>query len=436
MGNYRNKLRKAGCMEVAVNAGKRSKSSPDNEPSHLNIKRARHAEVNYLPDLPQGHDASTLEQQRVEITEEVQKAEKIVVDKKMQMTFALRRNEIITSPSPVKEILGRWPALRLESQVCAEFQRITNQNLTNTFYAELDRHSFRLMTLYRQRAAKTGKTADALAEFLRVHDLQANKNQSPVKLKLFKRGVSKDADEYDIQCGSNTDISVVQKVSFPSKVPPLKFKTICEVKEMALKQKELRLDDSCFQRYFRLSRCRFDDLLSHVGGRISLQDTNYRCCIPPAERLSICLRYLSIGDSFWTIASSFCVGVSTVCKIVPDMVTAIWDCLVEESMAVPSTDEWRSIAEGFEERWNFPLCCGALDGKHVLIKAPPNTGSQFHNCKGTFSLVLLAVVDARYCFRVIDVGGYGRTSDGGNSAFGQALCGGTLHLSPDHPLRS
>ncbi len=22
-------------------------------------------------------------------------------------------------------------------------------------------------------------------------------------------------------------------------------------------------------------------------------------------------------------------------------------------MAVPSTDEWRSIAEGFEQRWNF-----------------------------------------------------------------------------------
>ncbi|KAI7790665.1 hypothetical protein IRJ41_017989 [Triplophysa rosa] len=174
MGNYRNKLRRAGCMEVAVNAGKRSKTSPDNEPSHSNIKRARRAKVNYLPDLPQGHDASTLEQQRVEITEEVQKAEKnlVVVDKKMQMTFALRRNEIITSPSPVKEILGRWPALRLESQVCAEFQRITNQNLANTFYAELDHHSLRLMSLYRQRVAKTGKTADALAEFLRVHDLK------------------------------------------------------------------------------------------------------------------------------------------------------------------------------------------------------------------------------------------------------------------------
>ncbi|XP_067270790.1 uncharacterized protein [Pseudorasbora parva] len=200
---------------------------------------------------------------------------------------------------------------------------------------------------------------------------------------------------------------------------------------------ELRLDDGRFQRYFRLSRSQFDDLLSRVGGRISLQDTNYRRCIPPAERLSICLRYLATGDSFRTIAGSFRVGVSTVCQVVPDVVAAIWDCLVDEFMAVPSTAEWRSIAEGFEERWNFPHCCGALDGKHVMIKAPPNTGSLFHNYKGTFSLVLLAVVYSKYCFRIIDVGGYGRTSDVGtlaNSAFGQALRGGTLHLPPDHPL--
>ncbi len=53
---------------------------------------------------------------------------------------------------------------------------------------------------------------------------------------------------------------------------------------------ELCLDDGRFQRYFRLSRSQFDDLLSHVVGRISLQDTNYRRSIPPAEHLSICLR--------------------------------------------------------------------------------------------------------------------------------------------------
>ncbi|XP_039454538.1 protein ANTAGONIST OF LIKE HETEROCHROMATIN PROTEIN 1-like, partial [Oreochromis aureus] len=159
--------------------------------------------------------------------------------------------------------------------------------------------------------------------------------------------------------------------------------------------------------------------------------------IPPAERLSICLRFLVTGDSFRTIAFSFRVGVSTVSQIIPQVATAIWDCLVDDFMAVPSPGDWRSIAEAFQERWNFPLCCGALDGKHIQTKAPPNSRSMFHNYKGTFSIVLLAVVDAGYRFRVIDIGGYGRTSDGGilaNSTFGQALQAGTLHLPPDQPL--
>ncbi|KAK0133442.1 hypothetical protein N1851_031037 [Merluccius polli] len=57
-------------------------------------------------------------------------------------------------------------------QVYAEFQRITNQNLPNTFYAELDRHTPRLMALFRQKASKTGKTADTLADIFKVHDTQ------------------------------------------------------------------------------------------------------------------------------------------------------------------------------------------------------------------------------------------------------------------------
>ena len=57
----------------------------------------------------------------------------------------------------------------------AEFQRITNQNLPNTFYAELDRHTPRLMALFRQKASRTGKNADALAEIFKVHDEQVIK---------------------------------------------------------------------------------------------------------------------------------------------------------------------------------------------------------------------------------------------------------------------
>ncbi|KAK5600716.1 hypothetical protein CRENBAI_011744, partial [Crenichthys baileyi] len=55
---------------------------------------------------------------------------------------------------------------------------------------------------------------------------------------------------------------------------------------------ELHLDDGQFRRYFRLSRTQFEDLLSCVGRRIGLWDTNYRRYIPAAERLSICLRHI------------------------------------------------------------------------------------------------------------------------------------------------
>lgn len=63
----------------------------------------------------------------------------------------------------------------------AEFQRITNQNLPNTFYAELDRHTPRLMTLFRQRASKTGKIADYLANIFKVHDEEVSIHFSRLK---------------------------------------------------------------------------------------------------------------------------------------------------------------------------------------------------------------------------------------------------------------
>ena len=151
----------------------------------------------------------------------------------------------------------------------------------------------------------------------------------------------------------------------------------------------------------------------------------------------LCCRFLATGDSYRCIADSYRVGISTVAGIVNETVTVIWDKLAGQFMAVPTAAEWTDISAKFQEKWDFPLCCGAVDGKHVVMKAPPNSGSRFNNYKGTFSIVLLAVVDADLCFRVIDVGGYGRTSDGGilaNSRFGQALHAGTLPLPPDRSL--
>jgi hypothetical protein len=71
------------------------------------------------------------------------------------------------------------------------------------------------------------------------------------------------------------------------------------------------------------------------------------------------------------------------------------------------------VAEEFYQRWNYPNCIGALDGKHVVIVKPAKSGSTFFNYKQTFSVVLMALVDANYAFRYVHVGAQGRISDAG-----------------------
>ena len=83
-------------------------------------------------------------------------------------------------------------------------------------------------------------------------------------------------------------------------------------------------------------------------------------------------------------------------------------------LKVPSTEhEWREIAKDFEDRWNFPHCLGATDGKHINMQAPANSGSLYFNYKKSFSIILLAVCNGNYQFTMLDIGESGRQSDGG-----------------------
>lgn len=45
--------------------------------------------------------------------------------------------------------------------------------------------------------------------------------------------------------------------------------------------------------------------------------------------------------------------------------------------------------------------------KNINIKCPPNTGSEFYNYKGTYSIILLAIVDAEYNFQYVNIGANG-----------------------------
>ena len=105
---------------------------------------------------------------------------------------------------------------------------------------------------------------------------------------------------------------------------------------------------------------------------------------------------------------------------------------------MPATEEdWIEASNGFAQRWNFPHCIGALDGNHVQMQAPKNSGSLFFNYKGTHSIVVMACVNADYQFIYADVECQGRISDGSVFKYTilyEKLEQKRLRLPPDQPL--
>ena len=72
-----------------------------------------------------------------------------------------------------------------------------------------------------------------------------------------------------------------------------------------------------------------------------------------------------------------------------------------------------------------------------MIQRPENTVGEFYNYKGTKSIVLMAIVDANYCFIYVNIGCQGRISDGGvfsYTEFYRKLQNNDLYLPQDEAL--
>ena len=195
---------------------------------------------------------------------------------------------------------------------------------------------------------------------------------------------------------------------------------------------ELLKDEELFFRYHRMTPSRFEHLLSLIETQITKMETKFRKPISARERLSITLRFLATGESQQSLSFSYRIGRTTVSNIVAETCNAIFKALETDYVRAPSSSsEWRNISEQFDEQWNFPHVIGAIDGKHIRIECPKESGTMYYNYKGFFSIVLLAVCDANYCFTLFDVGAYGSNNDSGilaNSEMGERLENKTFNL--------
>ena len=117
---------------------------------------------------------------------------------------------------------------------------------------------------------------------------------------------------------------------------------------------EMRFNDhESFFQYFRMTPGRLEELLCLVGPYLVKNSTT--------------------REPSWPCS---------VTKIVEETSEALWKSLRNYIKAPSTQNEWLKIASDFRELWNFPMCCGAIDGKHIVMQCPGRAGSSFFNYKG------------------------------------------------------
>ncbi|KAK0131259.1 Sterile alpha motif domain-containing protein 3 [Merluccius polli] len=160
MGNYRSKLRNLEIPEVTCNALKQKHPS-DRKPAK-NIKKAKKAEVNYLPPYPVNETEESLEQERKELLTETKKKNNArAVSEKMAQTFPYRRHEVVNLCPGVREFMERWPALFETSQINEEFRRLTTKPLEPKFMLMLDQYTPKLLGLFQSKGGAVGERLKA-----------------------------------------------------------------------------------------------------------------------------------------------------------------------------------------------------------------------------------------------------------------------------------
>ncbi|KAE9522201.1 hypothetical protein AGLY_017461 [Aphis glycines] len=139
----------------------------------------------------------------------------------------------------------------------------------------------------------------------------------------------------------------------------------------------------------------------------------------------------TMGDCFSSLAALYRIPKNSISVFPPEVCASICESLSEYIKVPNIEDDWKKIQNEFYTRWNFTNCVGAVDGKHILIRCPKNTGSEYFNYKHSFSVILLAVINANYCFSYIDIGTNGRVNDArvfSKSSFYEALENKTLKI--------
>ncbi len=156
-----------------------------------------------------------------------------------------------------------------------------------------------------------------------------------------------------------------------------------------------------FKKTFRVTRKTFDYILAKIQHAIQ-KETVAEDPISPKYRVAVRLYRLARGDYLYTISELTGIGESTACEIVIEVRKAIVECFWKEAVTkhFPRTkQELENAMMLIDQEWQFPFSFAAVDGSHIPIPCPPGgaeVANEYHNFKNFYSIILMALVDAKY----------------------------------------
>ena len=135
----------------------------------------------------------------------------------------------------------------------------------------------------------------------------------------------------------------------------------------------------------------FDLIKKYIHHHIRKSVTNFRKPLAVGLKLAITLTHLATGETYTSLQYHWLVGRTTNSR------TNIWTALL-------TLKTGKRVGEKFRNRWNVPYAVEAIHEKHIAMKKPKKSGSDYYNYKGFFSLGLLALVGTEYKFLWVNVG--------------------------------
>ena len=160
-----------------------------------------------------------------------------------------------------------------------------------------------------------------------------------------------------------------------------------------------------------MSRECFLYLCDQLRPEIQQQSTHLRKPVVVQQRLAITIWCMATCADYRTIGHLFGVAKCTVCTIIHDTCAAFVKVFLSRIIKFPTEEALKRTIAGFDLKWQFIQCAGAIDGCNIPVKPPSQHHTDYYNRKGWYSVILQAVVDHDYLFMDIMVGWPGSVHD-------------------------